>query len=680
MDKESEIAVIILYGLLVANFLINTGRVLKALQLYKECLVLVNNKAMKKQKEFVKSAYKAISSGMVMGYQCINDHVNEMECRRKLLDFLRERAEEDEVTFHMAHFYACQRKYKEAIELCKKAASVTMKTGDKVREASCYSSIGTWYRYLSNYKKAEEYQKKALFISKETSDQKGEAACYGHLGAVYQCLGKYDRAIEYHKKAIAIYKEIGERGGEAACYGNLGTVYKCLGKHDRAVECHKIALLIFKEIGNRLGEAACLGNLGTVFCSLGKYDEVEEYQMKALVISKETGDRCGEAACYRSLGSLFYSLGEYGSAEEYDNKALVISKQIGDRKGEALSYSNLGVVYQSLAEYGKAEEYLTKALEISKEIGIKGKEAAFYGNLGALCEFLGEYGKAEEYQNKALEIRKEIGDRDGEAASYRHLGSLFRSLGKYVEAKEYHEKALAILSNEIGILAEQFTCHCQLALDMMCEGNIAQHEIVSRLFSSIQKSEEMWNFLRANDQFKISLLDLHVECYHTLSALFCKLGNPSEALYIVELGRARALADLMSAQYAVKLQVSVILQSPFGIERIMNKENNCSCLYISYRACCMFLWVVKVNKPVLFRQIDVNECFVSKGSNRDVHEVFSEGTGRKFGGLPQEHCEDRSLFLSNPSDSARESSQRDGSVGVRLVEDEEDENQQPCPL
>ena len=718
MDKEDEIAVIFFYGLLVADFLVNTGRVLKALELYKECLVLVNNKAMKKQKEFVKSAYKAISSGMVMGYQCINDHVNEMECRRKLLDFLRERAEEDEVTFHMAHFYACQRKYKEAIELCKKAASVMMKTGDKVREASCYSSIGTWYRFLSNYKKAEEYQKKALFISKETSDQKGEAACYGHLGAVYQCLGKYDRAIEYqeialvickeigdrateascysnlgngyqslseygkaleyHKKAIAINKEIGERGGEAACYGNLGTVYKCLGKHDRAVECHKIALLIYKEIGNRLGEAACLVNLGTVFCSLGKYDEVEEYQMKALVISKETGDRCGEAACYRSLGSLFYSLGEYGSAEEYDNKALVISKQIGDRKGEALSYSNLGVVYLSLAEYGKAEEYLTKALEISKEIGSKGKEAAFCGNLGALCEFLGEYGRAEEYQNKALEIRKEIGDRDGEAASYRHLGSLFRSLGKYVEAKEYHEKALAI-SNEIGILAEQFTCHCQLALDMMCEGNIAQHEIVSRLFSSIQKSEEMWKFLRANDQFKISLLDLHVECYHTLSALFCKLGNPSEALYIVELGRARALADLMSARYAVKLQVSVISQSRFGIERIMNKENNCSCLYISYRACCMFLWVVKVNKPVLFRQIDVNECFVSKGSNRNVHEVFSEGTVRKFGGLPQEHCEDRSLFLSNPSDSARESSQRDGSVRVRLVEDEEDENQQPVP-
>ena len=166
-------------------------------------------------------------------------------------------------------------------------------------------------------------------------------------------------------------------------------------------------------------------------------------------------------------------------------------------------------------------------------------------------------------------------------------------------------------------------------------------------------------FQRANDQFKISLLDQHAQCYRILSALFCKRGNPSEALFVVELGRARALVDLMSAQYAVKLQVSVSSQAQFGIERIVNKEINCSCLYISYGLCYMFLWVLKANRPILFRQIDVNQCFVSKGSKRNVREVFSEGTVRKFGVLPQEHCEDRSLFPSNLSDAARESSQQD---------------------
>ena len=46
---------------------------------------------------------------------------------------------------------------------------------------------------------------------------------------------------------------------------------------------------------------------------------------------------------------------------------------------------------------------------------------------------------------------------------------------------------------------------------------------------------------------------------------------------------------------------------------------------------------------------------------------------------PFEHCEDRSLLLSNVSHPTPESSQEVSIAAVRLIEDEEDENQQHVP-
>ena len=83
------------------------------------------------------------------------------------------------------------------------------------------------------------------------------------------------------------------------------------------------------------------------------------------------------------------------------------------------------------------------------------------------------------------------------------------------------------------------------------------HEAFTNLFASIEKCEKMRSLLRGNEQLKISILDQHIASYNLLSLLFCCSGNANEALNVVKLGRARALADLMSARYSVKQQISV---------------------------------------------------------------------------------------------------------------------------
>ena len=564
----------------------------------------------------------------------------------------------------------------------KNALVICKEIGDKQREAACYGNLGRVYQSLGEYGKAETYQKNALVISKEIGDKQGEAACYGNLGGVYESLGEYGKAEIYQKNALVICKEIGDKQGEAACYGNLGRVYKSLGEYGKAETYQKNTLVSSKEIGDKQGEATCYGNLGNVYESLGEYGKAEIYQKNALVISNEIGDKQREAACYGNLGRVYQSVGEYGKAETYQKNALVISKEIGDKRGEAWCYGNLGTVYQSLGEYGKAEIYQKKALVITKDIGDKQGEATCYGNLGNVYQSLGEYEKAETYHRNALVIKKEIFDKQGEAASNINLGSLFRSLGKYAEAKEYHQKGLAV-SREIGHIAGEATSHLDLAHDSMSEGNVIfQDDVFSNLLASISKCEKMRRFLGGNDQFKISLLEKYSYSYQVLSAMYClRVGNAKEALCVLEIGRGRALADLISGQYSAQQQISVDPLSWLDIERIVKKEIDCNCLYVSYYYQYMFLWVLKGNKPTLFRKVNVNECFVNKGLERHVQEVFSEQTFRRFNVLhhDQEHYEDRSLFFSKASDPTHETSEEGGSAAFRPVEPEEEEDFQPVP-
>ena len=162
--------------------------------------------------------------------------------------------------------------------------------------------------------------------------------------------------------------------------------------------------------------------------------------------------------------------------------------------------------------------------------------------------------------------------------------------------------------------------------------------------------------------------------------MYClRVENAKESLCVLELGRGRALGDLIAGQYSAQQQISVNPLSWFDIDRIVKKENDCNCLYISYFSQDMFLWVLKGNKPTLFRKVDVNECFVQKGMERDVQEVFSAFRRFNVPTHDQQHYEDRSLFFPKVGDSTHKVLEEGSSAAFRPVETEEEENLQPVP-
>ena len=535
--------------------------------------------------------------------------------------------------------------YGKAKEYLEKALAIRIKIGDREGEAADYGNLGSVFHSLGKNGKAKEYLEKALAIRIEIGDKKGEAAGYGNLGSVLESLGEYGKGKEFLEKALEIRFKIGDRGGEAADYGNLGRVFHSLGEYGKANEYLEKALEIRTKIGDKKGEASDYGNLGVNFQPLGEYDKAIGYLNRALAMTKEIGDREGEAVCYGNLGNVFQHAGEYDTAKEYYDKALAIKSEIGGRKGESTYYVNLGTVFESLGEYEKSKEKLDKALAIAFETDDRAGEANCYGNLGTVFQSLGEYEKAEHYFQKGLVIRKEIGDRAGEAADYMNLYALFYSIGEPVIAEGYLEKALSI-SQDIGDRDKESKCLCEFTIAKIIQGKI--QEALVYMVQSIEKSESLHDFLRDNDQFKISFLDIRSFPYRIFAAFLVRLGNPNKALYVEELSRARALADLMASRYSVERQVpGAHPLSWIGIENIMKHESNCSCLYISNFDTHIFLWTLKTSGAIHFRIITVNKSDIFSRSSDNLDDFFAKSF-QSFGISPEENCEDRSLNEIDP--------------------------------
>ena len=342
---------------------------------------------------------------------------------------------------------------------------------------------------------------------------------------------------------------------------------------------------------------------------------------------------------------MFSLLGAHKQAKEYHEKALAISMEIGDRQGEGVEYGNLGGVFHSLGEYKKAKEYLEKALAITMEIGDRNGEGAAYGNLGTVFHSLGDYKKAKGYYEKALASSMAIGDRRGEALSYCQYGNVYLSLGEYDVAEEYFEKAWLIIS-DIGDTMKEFEILCCFSVLKLSQSKF--EEAYSYLYQCIEKYEQLRNSLKGEDQFKISLLEEHGTFpYKLLSGMICAIGNPRDALYVEELGRARVLADSMAVQFSLENRISANRKSWFGIQKIVKTVSNCAFLYITYYDRYVVLWLLKTNGDIFFRKVEVDENTLRAELVVDLDGVFNKSF-RSFGILPKQDCEDRSLSETIP--------------------------------
>ena len=96
-------------GLVVAIFLLNTGRALKAIEVCKECLIFLNNRVVKIEGEIFNLLYIGIYQTIFSAYCLIPDHTEALIYGRKLLDVYCQcgkKLEEGNLTILLANIYS----------------------------------------------------------------------------------------------------------------------------------------------------------------------------------------------------------------------------------------------------------------------------------------------------------------------------------------------------------------------------------------------------------------------------------------------------------------------------------------------------------------------------------------------------------------------------------------------
>ena len=360
---------------------------------------------------------------------------------------------------------------------------------------------------------------------------------------------------------------------------------------------------------------------------------------------------------------MIFLLGDYVKAHEYLEKELAIAVEIGARLEEAYCLQNLGQALLFLGiKYAEANKHFQAALLIATKTGERNCETSCFICFGYLFVRLRNYAEAKTYYEKALAISVEIGDKEKEACIYLALENLYIDIDEYVKAVEYLEKALSILKEGVKSFALEISSFANIAIAKRTQGK--KQEAFPYLFQAIQKCEECRGFLKENDNFSVLYSEHCNTPYKTVSLLFCEAGNPKKALYVEELRRARALSDLLAAQYSVERQISADPQSWTGIENVANLESDSTCLYISYTAQNVLLWILKASGVVEFQKSIVEKKTLLAKQAKNLDAFFNEmaGSFRSFGILPPELCEDRSF---NGIEQTPDSSEEDNFAALR---------------
>ena len=127
MDNISEILQTIHIGVVVATFLFNNGRIIKAVDIFNECLMLLNGKALETSKELTTQLVIYVYHKLFLGYTLMYDHTRAVECGKKLHVTLHnsgQREEEGVILLKLANIYYQTSKYEEAKQFYKRALSI----------------------------------------------------------------------------------------------------------------------------------------------------------------------------------------------------------------------------------------------------------------------------------------------------------------------------------------------------------------------------------------------------------------------------------------------------------------------------------------------------------------------------------------------------------------------------
>lgn len=409
-------------------------------------------------------------------------------------------------------------------------------TADELWQARGWLGIGSVATERLQYAEAVSPLRRAL----ATFDRIGTATDIGHaslaLATALAFSGSRADASPFFARAIASFDEAGDRRN------SLRARYQEVRANTGAPDNHhRLAALAAdaRALGDRSLEAAALQSIGDRLFVLGDFDAAVGALESAASLLQGDVDAVRLGTIYNSLGRLYRSHGQTTAALDYQLRALAIHEKQSSTYAHVQSLNAVSVVYTVLGDYPRAMHYLERALERAgdAEPAILAFLRASYGNLLAIT---GDVARGRDMLAQSL---------DAASPFYRtmrgtQLAWVEQQLGNL-------ERASAAIDAALSHCAEATRLECADARLRRADIAIARGDEAAALADQravLDMLEAQRASLIASDFMKQGFAELWTPTYSVAVRLLLRQGRDREALETAELGRARALLDLLATR------------------------------------------------------------------------------------------------------------------------------------
>lgn len=359
---------------------------------------------------------------------------------RSVIKNAPERAKPAEL-LKLASYYQNSR-FDKAIELSRRACSISQKFGIDSTAAAAFLTIGYVYYSRNQYDSSRYYYDSALKIFRKNKDSIGISNCYNNLGLLSKNRGEYKNALEYYFKSLSMREAAGDSASIAASLNNIGTVYYYMRDNKNALKYYKNALAIKEKIAGEQKLSSTLNNLGMIFSDMGKSKQALKYYRRSLELDEKYGNEKGVSTALNNIGNVYLDMKDYDKAIEYYSKAIELDRKLGNPFGYTLATINTGCAYHELNQYDKAVSLLKKGAGFAEENGFIDVLKETYYITHQVYKDAGDYANALSYYKKYTAIKDSL-------FNEKMRSSIAEFRVKYESEKKQKEIALLKKENEI---------------------------------------------------------------------------------------------------------------------------------------------------------------------------------------------------------------------------------------
>ncbi len=360
---------------------------------------------------------------------------------------------------------------------------------------------------------------------------------YVTLGIVEGASGTRADARVHFARAVAAFDEAGDaRGSVHARYQDL----RATDNSPDNDEPLSVLAADARALGNRSIESAVLHLLGDRLFNRGHFDRAIVALDAAAAALAGDVDPIRLGTIYNSLGRLYRAHGQLESALEYQRAALAVHEKQNSAYAHIQSLNAVAATYHMLGDLVRARDYYEQALD----------RAALGATPSILAFLRASYGDLLVSSGDVARGRALLAQSVGEAApAYRTMRrmQLARAdllLGRLDRAADEIETAISHCAETTHVDCAR--ARLQRATIALARGDEAaaldDHQAVLRTI------EEQHASLVPADFLKQGFAGLWTPVYSLAVRLQLRQGRIADALETAELGRSRALLDLLASR------------------------------------------------------------------------------------------------------------------------------------